>query len=296
MLRLGAHESIAGGLHRAFEHGETAGCAALQIWVKNSRQWSAPALTDEEIHQFQQARERTNIVPVVAHAAYLINIASPDEALYRRSIDALTAEAERCEALDVPYLVLHPGSHMGEGVQVGLKRVAAALGDIHAATPGYRTQILLETTSGQGNVLGSDFESLAYLLAETHAGERLGICLDTCHIFTAGYELRTPEGYAKTMAAFDQTVGLERLKAIHLNDSQYPLGSHKDRHEHIGDGHLGLESFRHILNDARLTGLPGLLETPKSKDLHEDRENLAALQALVRHLPEGKTGIDHHDR
>lgn len=281
MLRLGAHESIAGGLHRAFDHGEAAGCDALQIWVKSSRQWSTPPLTAETIAQFQEARIRTQIAPVVAHAAYLINVASPDEELYRKSVDALTVEVERCEALDIPYLVLHPGSHMGEGVRAGLDRVAGALGEIHAATPGYRTRILLETTSGQGNHLGADFESLAYVLAEAPSGDRLGICLDTCHVFAAGYELRTPEGYAETIAAFDHTLGIDRLKAIHLNDSKHPFGSHKDRHEHIGAGHLGLESFRHILNDNRFDGLPGLLETPKSTDLHEDRENLAALRALV---------------
>jgi deoxyribonuclease-4 len=281
MLRLGAHESIAGGLHRAFERGASTGCESLQIWVKNSRQWSGPPLTDETIRQFQAARRRTGITPVVAHAAYLINVASPDAALYRRSIRALMAEVERCEALDLPYLVLHPGSHTGAGVQTGLERVAAALGEIHAATPGYRTRILLETTAGQGTALGADFESLAYLLAEARHGERLGICLDTCHVFAAGYELRTPAGYAETMAAFDHVIGLDRLKAIHLNDSKHPLGSHKDRHEHIGKGHLGTESFRHLLNDERLAGLPGILETPKSKDLHEDRDNLAVLRALV---------------
>jgi len=281
VLRLGAHESIAGGLHKAFDRGVDAGCESLQIWVKNSRQWSAPPLDDDAVRHFQEVRERTGIGPVVAHAAYLINIAAPKPELYAKSVRALTAEVERCETLNVPYLVLHPGSHTGAGVETGLARVVHALGEIHAAMPGYRTQILLETTAGQGTNLGAEFEHLAYLLAETPENERLGICLDTCHVFTAGYELRTPEGYAETMTAFDHVIGLDRLKAIHLNDSKYPLGSRRDRHEHIGKGYLGEESFRHILNDARLDGLPGLLETPKSKDLHEDRENFAVLRSLV---------------
>ncbi len=237
-------------------------------------------MTEADIRAFEAARERTGIAPVVAHAAYIINLASPKESLWRRSIRALHLEMERCEALHIPYLVLHPGSHTGAGVEVGLQRVAEALSELHAATPGYRVQLLLETTAGQGTNLGSDFESLAYLLERTREGERLGICFDTCHVFAAGYELRTAEGYAETMATFDRILGLERLKVIHLNDSKHPLGSHKDRHAHIGQGHLGLEAFRHILNDPRLAGLPGLLETPKSADLHEDRENLERLKAL----------------
>lgn len=282
MLKLGAHESISGGLHQAFDRGESAGCESLQIWVKNSRQWSAPPLDHDAIRLFREAQQRTGIGPVVAHAAYLINVASPKPELYAKSVRALAAEVERCEALGVPYLVLHPGSHTGSGVETGLARVAGALGEIHTATPGYRTQILLETTAGQGTNLGATFEHLAYLLAETAEGKRLGICLDTCHIFAAGYELRTAGGYDETIAAFDRVIGLDRLKAIHLNDSKYPFDSRRDRHEHIGKGYLGEESFRHILNDIRLDGLPGVLETPKSKDLHEDRENLAALRALIK--------------
>ncbi len=280
MLRLGAHESIAGGLHTAFERGQSVGCDALQIWVKNSRQWTATPLTGEEIRLFQEAQAATGIQPVVAHAAYIINPAAPDEALRRKSLAALILELERCEALGIPYLVLHPGSHTGAGEAEGLRLVAQALGEAHAATPGYRVQILLEATAGQGTNLGYRFEQLAYLLEQTPQGDRLGICLDTCHLFGAGYELRTPEGYAETIAAFEQTIGLARLKAWHLNDSKNGLGSRKDRHEHIGQGALGLEAFRLLLHDPRLEGLPGLLETDKSDDLHEDRENLATLRAL----------------
>jgi deoxyribonuclease-4 len=218
--------------------------------------------------------------PVVGHASYLLNLCSPRDDLWRKSIDTLGIELERCEALGVPWLVLHPGAHVGTGEEAGLVRMARALGEVHAATPGFQTRLLLETTAGQGTKLGYRFEHLAWLLEQTPEGERLGICLDTCHVFAAGYELRTPEGYAATMGAFDRVVGLERLEALHLNDSKGELGSRKDRHEHIGKGYIGLEGFHHVLNDPRLAGLPGILETPKSDDLHEDRENLAVLRSL----------------
>ncbi len=281
MLRLGAHESIAGGLHRAFERAASVGCESMQMWVKNSRQWMAPPLEEEEIARFKAAEAETGIRPVVAHAAYLINIASPKEGLRKRSVASLIAEATRCEQLGIPYLVLHPGAHTGAGVDEGIRLAAQSLGEVHAATEGFRLQILLETMAGQGTVLGRTFEELVRIIEATPQGERLGICFDTCHVFAAGYELRSPEGYAETMAHFDRVLGFERLKVIHLNDSQHPLGSHKDRHAHIGHGHLGEEPFRHLLHDARLEGLPGILETPKSADLHEDRENLATLRRLA---------------
>lgn len=279
-LRLGAHESIAGGLHKAFDRAQSVGCEVVQIFVKSNRAWAVKPLTEEDIARFKAKAEGTGIRPVVGHASYLLNLGTPDEALWAKSCDTLIVELERCETLDVPYLVLHPGSHVGTGEEAGLARIAQAMGEVHAATPGLRTQILLETTAGQGTNLGYCFEHLAWLMAHTPEGERLGVCLDTCHVFAAGYELRTPEGYAATIGAFDRVIGLERLKAIHLNDSKGELGSRKDRHEHIGKGHIGLEGFRHALNDARLAGLPGLLETPKSDDLHEDRENLAVLRSL----------------
>ena len=281
MMRLGAHESSAGGLNKAFGRAQSVGCDAIQLFVKPNRAWAVKPLTDGDIAQFEAAAEKTGIQPVVCHASYLLNLASPDAALWARSRDTLITELERCDALGAPWLVLHPGSHVGAGEEAGLARVAKALGEVHAATPALRTQILLEGTAGQGTGLGCRFEHLAWLMARTSEGERLGVCLDTCHLFAAGYELRTREGYAATMAAFDRTVGLERLHVIHLNDSKRELGSRRDRHEHIGEGHIGLEAFRHILNDPELAGLPGLLETPKSDDLHEDRENLAVLRSLI---------------
>ena len=281
MLRLGAHESIAGGMYRAFDRALSVGCEAVQIFVKSNRSWAVKPLTEEDVARFKAKAAETNIHPVVGHTSYLLNLASPKEFLWHRSRDTLIVELERCEMLAVPYLVLHPGSHVGTGEEVGLARVAQALGEVHAATSGFRTRILLETTAGQGTNLGYCFEHLAWLLEHTPEGERLGVCLDTCHVFAAGYELRTPEGYGATMVAFDQIVGLERLQAIHLNDSQHDLGSRRDRHEHIGKGFIGLAGFRNVLNDSRLDGLPGLLETGKSPDLHEDAENLAVLRSLI---------------
>ncbi|HEC34767.1 MAG TPA: deoxyribonuclease IV [Chloroflexi bacterium] len=279
-MRLGAHESIAGGLHRAFDRAQSVGCESVQIFVKSNRSWAVRPLAEKDIARFKAKAVESGIHPVVAHTSYLLNLGTPDDVLWERSRDTLIVELERCEALEIPYLVLHPGSHVGTGEEAGLARVARALGEVHAATPGFSTQVLLETTAGQGTNLGYRFEHLAWLLENTVQGGRMGVCLDTCHVFAAGYELRTPEGYAATMEAFDRIIGLARLKAIHLNDSKYDLGARKDRHEHIGKGFIGLAGFRHVVNDPRLAGLPGLLETPKSEDLHEDRENLAVLRSL----------------
>ena len=281
-MRLGAHESIAGGLYRAFDRAHKVGCESLQIFVKSNRSWAVKPLSDDDITRFRAKAAETSIQPVVAHTSYLLNLATPDDNLWQKSLRTLVVEVERCEALGVPYLVLHPGSHVGTGEEAGLARVAQGLDEVHRATPGAACQILLETTAGQGTNLGYTFEHLAWLLQHTAEGERLGVCLDTCHVFAAGYELRTPAGYEETMAQFDQVIGLERLKALHLNDSKHDLGSRKDRHEHIGQGFIGLDGFRLLLNDSRLDGLPGLLETPKSDDLHEDAENLARLRALRR--------------
>jgi deoxyribonuclease-4 len=280
-MRLGAHESISGGLHRAFDRARSATCDAVQIFVKSNRSWAVKPLTEGEIAQFKARAKETGIQPVVAHTSYLLNLGTPDEALWTRSRDMLITELERCEALGVGWLVLHPGSHVGSEEGVGLARVAQGLGEVHAATPGFRAQILLETTAGQGDSLGHTFEQLARIIELAPQRERLGVCLDTCHVFAAGYELRTAEGYAATMEAFERAIGLERLKALHLNDSMGELGERKDRHEHIGKGHIGLEGFRNVLNDPRLVELPGLLETPKGEELEEDRENLRVLRSLV---------------
>ncbi len=284
-MRLGAHESIAGGLVNAFERGHQATCDAIQIFTKSNRQWAAKPLTEEEIaawHARMAAEEAAGgIFPVVAHASYLINIASPEEATWQKSYDALKIEVERCEVLGLPYLVLHPGSHLKAGEEAGLANIARALSQLHAETPDLKTMVCLEGVAGQGTNLGHTFEQLAWLLERTDEGQRLGICLDSCHLYAAGYDVRSPEGYAATFDAFDRVVGLERLKVVHVNDCAHELGSRRDRHAHVGEGTIGLEGFRNFVNDPRLAHLPGLLETDKSDDLHEDIENLARLRSLI---------------
>lgn len=284
-MRLGAHESIAGGLAKAFDRGHTATCDAIQIFTKSNRQWKAKPLTEEEIAAWRQrmaAEEASGgIFPVVAHTSYLINIASPKEETWKKSYDALKIEVERCEALSVPFLALHPGSHLKAGEEVGLANIARALSQLHAETPGFETMVCLEGMAGQGTNLGYTFEHLAWLLEHTDQGERLGVCLDSCHLYGAGFDVRTPEGYAETMEAFDRVVGMDRLKMLHLNDSMHEVGSRRDRHAHIGEGTIGLEGFRNFVNDPRLADIPGLLETDKSDDLHEDIENLARLRSLI---------------
>ncbi|UCC62955.1 MAG: deoxyribonuclease IV [Anaerolineae bacterium] len=284
-MRLGAHESIAGGLVNAFERGHTATCDSIQIFTKSNRQWRAKPLSEEEIaawHEQMAAEEESGgIFPVVAHTSYLINIGSPEEAMWQKSYDALKVELERCETLGIPYLALHPGSHLKAGEENGLANIARALSQLHAETSGFVTMVCLEGMAGQGTNLGYTFEQLAWLLEHTDEGERLGICLGSCHLYGAGYDVRTPEGYGETMEAFDRIIGLERLKFVHLNDSVHELGSRRDRHAHIGEGTIGLEGFRNFVNDPRLVDMPGLLETDKSDDLHEDIENLARLRSLI---------------
>jgi deoxyribonuclease IV len=284
-MRLGAHESIAGGLVNAFERGHQATCDAIQIFSKSNRQWKANPLTEQEIDAWRErmAKEAASdgIFPVVVHTAYLINVASPKAETWLKSYDALKVELERCEALGIPYMVLHPGSHTGAGEQAGLQNIVRALSQLYAETADFEAMICLEVMAGQGTNLGYNFEQLAWMLEHADGGERLGICLDSCHLYAAGYDVRTPEGYAETMETFDRVIGLERLKVIHLNDSVHELGSQRDRHTHIGQGTIGLEGFRHFVNDPRLDGLPGLIETDKSDDLHEDVENLERLHDLI---------------
>lgn len=280
-MRFGAHMSIAGGVDRAVDRAAQVDCDSVQIFTKNNNQWRAKPIPPEQVERFTQRLAETGIGPVVAHDSYLINLASQDYELWEKSIEAFRVELERCDVLGVPYLVTHPGSHGGAGEEVGIRRVAEALDRVHAALPDQRVMTLLEITAGQGNTLGDRFEELAGIRALVAAPELVGYCFDTCHAFAAGYELRTAEGYAETMEAFDRVLGLENLRAFHLNDSKRDLGSRIDRHDHIGQGVIGLEGFRHVVNDPRFVDLPGLLETPKSEDLHEDAENLARLRALV---------------
>jgi len=280
-LRLGAHESIAGGVSKAFDRAASVGCDAMQIFTKNNNRWSAKPLDPKEIERFHEKQEETGIHPVVAHDSYLINLGTPKDDLWEKSINAFIDELQRAEALSIPYLVMHPGSHTGSGEETGLKRIAEGLDRCHAATDGFKVLTLLEITAGQGTNLGYTFEQLRAIIDMIDDPDRVGICFDTCHALAAGYEFRDRESYERMWDEFDRVIGIERLKVFHLNDSLKDVGSHVDRHAHIGQGMLGLEPFRMILNDPRFDGLPGLLETPKSPDLHEDVDNLKTLRSLV---------------
>lgn len=281
MPLLGAHESVAGGLHLAFDRLHRAGGEALQIFTRNQRQWHPPPLTAEETGLFQQAWKGIGSLPVASHASYLINLASGKQELMDKSITAFAAEINRCARLAIPFVVIHPGSHGGDGVEAGLVRFAGALDlALMESEPG--VMVLLETTAGQGTSLGSRFEELAEILARCRCPERLGVCVDTCHIFAAGYDIRTLPGYLQTMEEFDRLMGLEAIRFFHLNDSKQPLASRVDRHEHIGQGAIGLTGFASLLNDPRFAGHPMIIETEKGDDLQEDRDNLAVLRGLIK--------------
>jgi deoxyribonuclease IV len=278
-MRLGAHMSISGGLEKAVVRGQEVGCEALQIFTKNSNQWRAKPLTAPEVTAFRDACQAAGIGPVIAHSAYLINLAAPDEALYEKSMQALLDELQRCELLGIPDLIVHPGAHMGAGEELGLKRIAAAINRIHRAAPRLQVAMVLEVTAGQGTALASKFEHLAAILDQVDEGDRLGFCLDTCHLLAAGYDFRTRQGYEAMMDAWEALVGIDRIHAIHLNDSKKDLGSRVDRHEHIGQGYIGTAGFEFLLNDHRLAALPMVLETPK--DDSADGRNLAMLRSLI---------------
>ncbi|MBI2370831.1 MAG: deoxyribonuclease IV [Deltaproteobacteria bacterium] len=278
MDNLGAHMSIQGGLHEALIRGKAVGCGVVQIFLKNQVQWAAKPLTPDEIAAFKQAQRETGIRTVFAHDTYLINLGSPNETDWKRSMDTFFVEMERAEAVEVPYLVFHPGAHMGAGPAAGIRRIARALNLLLRRGRGFRVRLLLENTAGQGSLLGSTFEELRAIMDGVHESERLGLCLDTCHLLAAGYDIRDRDGYERTMAACDRLIGLEQVRAFHLNDAKKGLGSHLDRHEHIGKGEVGLEAFRLLMNDHRFHDVPMALETPKEGDM--DVENLRVLRNL----------------
>ncbi|MDY6987336.1 MAG: deoxyribonuclease IV [Thermodesulfobacteriota bacterium] len=278
---LGAHFSIAGGLHRALETASQYGCPVLQLFTKNASTWKERQLSAEEIRQFERAGRQGNIEVVCSHAAYLINLASPDRVQYERSVKALGNELRRSSQLAIPYVVLHPGAHMGRGGDHGLRQVAKGIDAAFEQVPEGGCHLLLETTAGQGTNLGRTFEQLAAIADRVEAKGRLGFCFDTCHVFAAGYDLRTKKAYDLTMSAFDRVLGLERLHIIHVNDAKKGLGSRVDRHEHIGQGAIGIEAFGFIMNDSRLRSMAKILETPKGNGVDHDRLNLERLRALV---------------
>lgn len=265
--------SIAGGLPRAVDRAEASRCDALQIFTKSTGQWRARLLPPEEIALFRRRLDETGIHPVVAHNSYLINLAAADPALRARSIDALGAELDRADALGLQGLVMHPGSYTTGSESEGLELIARAIGSLLRARPRAKTMILLEHTAGQGTNLGHRFEHLQKILEYLQGSPRVGVCLDTCHLLAAGYDICSEQGYASTFEELDRLLGLDRVRVFHLNDSKRPCGSRVDRHEHIGKGCLGLETFRRLLNDRRFDALPMLLETPKLETLESRRRS-----------------------
>ncbi|MEW5801208.1 MAG: deoxyribonuclease IV [bacterium] len=290
---LGAHVSIAGGITRSIERGLSIGCNAIQIFTGYNNRWVSKAIPPEDMAGFHREKSRVGII--FAHNNYLVNLASPNSETARKSYRSMLEELQRAESLGLPFLVIHPGSHLGSGEREGLSRISRHLNSLLAETSGSSLQILLETTAGQGSNLGYRFEHLLEILSLVHNQDRIGICFDTCHSFAAGYDFRTPTGYRSTFEEFDRIIGTSRIMAFHLNDSRYEAGSRKDRHEHIGQGALGLEAFRLLLNDERFAHVPMVIETPKGREkgkrtetgtgMEEDRRNLALLRSLIQNNP-----------
>lgn len=278
-LLIGAHLSVSKGLADVFNQADVIGCTTLQLFTKSNRQWHAKPLGEAEVAEFKAAHAAHHSMPLVAHTSYLINIGSPDPVLEQKSRDALANELERCEQLGIHYLVLHPGAHRDTDLNACLERIAKNLVSVLEAVPGI-AMILLETTAGQGSVVGSRFEELGTILKLAGHNPRLGVCLDTCHVFAAGYDFSTLAGYKEMWENFDKHIGKRNLKVIHMNDSTTPCGSHVDRHADIGNGKIGLEGFRFIMQDSSLANIPKILETPK-ESLEDDARNLETLRNLA---------------
>ncbi|MBT8353930.1 MAG: deoxyribonuclease IV [Desulfofustis sp.] len=284
MPYLGAHESVGKGLHFAFDRIAQVGGESLQIFTRNQRQWNPKPLNEAEIDLFRAAKQKHNDMIVASHGSYLINLASGKVELRHKSILSFVGELQRCHDLGIPYIVIHPGTHGGDGVEAGLIQFVNALDEAIERAES-QSMVLLETTAGQGTSLGSRFEELAWIRENSRCAEKIGFCLDTCHIFAAGYDIRSEESYNQTFNDFDRLIGLQHLHFFHLNDSKKELGSRVDRHEHIGQGCIGLQGFRNLLNDARFAAHPMTLETPKGEDLKGDIENLATLRGLQENSP-----------
>ena len=284
-ILLGAHMSIGGGVHTAIERGCSIQCTAIQMFVKNNMQWFARPLAREEIFAFLNHVQRGELLSIFAHGNYLINLAAINPQFHANSLRALSEELTRAAQLELPFLVLHPGAHLGEGEEAGLNAIVASIDKVLQKIPNVKTRLALETTAGQGSCLGHRFGHLAYIIDNVREPERLCVCVDTAHIFAADYDVGTEAAIRKTFREFDRVIGIDRLAAIHLNDSKTSRGSRVDRHEHIGKGKIGLEAFRFIMRDRRFAKIPKVLETPKGKDLAEDVQNLKTLRGLVDKRP-----------
>jgi deoxyribonuclease IV len=280
-ILLGAHMSIGGGVHRAIERSCSISARAMQIFVKNNMQWFAKPLDRAEIKAFVEHTQRCEIDAVFAHANYLINLAATNPQFHANSLRALAEELTRADQLELPFLVMHPGAHMGAGEQAGLDKIVGSIDAVHTVLPKIKTKIALETTAGQGSCLGDKFEQIAYVIDNVREPERLCVCLDTAHVHAAGYDLATESSTRKMFREFDRTIGLSRLAALHLNDSKTARGSRVDRHEHIGKGQIGLNAFRVIMREPKFRKIPKVLETPKGKELLEDVENMKTLRELI---------------
>jgi deoxyribonuclease-4 len=281
-FNIGAHFSIAKGLHEAIYTAKSYGCNALQLFTKNATTWKERTITEKEIVLFEKARKETGIDEIAAHASYLINIASPDRKKHSMSARALKQELIRSSALKIAYCILHPGAHMDDTMDAGIQKIADTLNDIFEQTSGKSTRLLLETTAGQGTIIGHTFEQLARIMEKIENKARVGVCLDTCHIFVAGYDIRTEAAYHQTIDTFASVLGLETLFAIHFNDSKKDLGSRVDRHEHIGKGFIGMPAFECFVNDSRFFHVPKILETPKGGGMKDwDKQNLEVIRGLV---------------
>jgi deoxyribonuclease-4 len=274
--------SIAGGLHLAFARIREVQGEALQIFLSNQRQWKTVPLTSEMVEDFRQQWQENDYMPVAAHDSYLINLAAPDPTTLERSVAAFADELQRAAALGIPFLITHPGSHRGVGVEAGLERFVENMDSAITRSKTSTVMVLIENTAGQGTNLASTFEEISYIITQSQYGDGVGVCFDTSHAFAAGYDLRTRVTYEDTLSTFDQIIGLKRLKFFHINDSKRPLGSRVDRHQHIGKGEIGLAGFRLLLNDPRFQHHPMVLETPKGKELKEDKKNLKVLRSLCR--------------
>ena len=279
---LGAHTSTAGGVSKSVERAEKLGFTAMQIFTKNNNRWFANPLDEEEIKRFKDKLKKSDIKFVVSHDSYLINLCASNSEILEKSRKALADELERCELLEIPYLNFHPGSHTGRGEEDGLKVIAESLNIVHEKTKDFKVGSMLELTAGQGTALGYRFEHIAKIIELVEDKVRLSVCIDTAHIFAAGYDIRSPKEYEKTIKEFDSIIGLSRLRCLHMNDSKRELGSRVDRHEHIGKGFIGKEGFRNIMNDKKLVKIPKILETPKGKEQLEDLENLKVLRSLIK--------------
>ena len=274
--------SIEGGVENAPLRGKKAGCQVIQIFTKNNNRWNSRQLTDKDINNFKKNSSDTGVIPSASHTAYLINLASPNTEIYKKSLEAFYDEMERAERLGLPYLIFHPGAHLGSGENAGIKKIADSINILLERANNFKLILLLETTAGQGSHLGYKFEHLSEIIKIVDEKGKIGVCLDTCHIFAAGYDISNEYGYKKTFENFNKIIGIDRLKAFHINDSKKGLGSRIDRHEHIGKGRIGLTAFRLLLNDLRFNNIPMILETPKGKTAREDKRNLSVLRGFIQ--------------